>query len=94
MSRRKKPSKINVLGTELTIKFAKESEDGTLGAFHADAYLMYLLNQPMWEKTLLHEVLHAIIHYSGWGSKMDDKDEEGLVRALETGLWPLIKLKL
>lgn len=42
--------------------------------------------------TLLHEVLHAALHESGYSYVIDsEKIEEGLVRALSHMLWPLIK---
>ncbi len=40
------------------------------------------------EATLLHEVVHAVLHQSGL-SRMTEEMEEALVRALEHGLHPL-----
>lgn len=42
------------------------------------------------QSTLLHEILHLIIRFSGHDTKLNDQDEESLVCALEAGLWPLV----
>lgn len=42
------------------------------------------------EGTLLHECIHAVLGESGHTEYFDEKQEEGLVRALEAGLHPII----
>lgn len=44
-------------------------------------------------RTLMHECLHVIMSMSGQkeGLKLDEGQEEGLVAALEHGLFPIVK---
>lgn len=43
------------------------------------------------ESTLLHEILHSILHVSGQSNMLSEKQEEALVVAFEHGLMPLYK---
>jgi hypothetical protein len=46
------------------------------------------------QRTLLHEVLHAILGVTGQTARLGFEGEEDLVTALERGLCPLVELKL
>lgn len=39
------------------------------------------------QQTLLHEVIHAVLHESGAQFQFTDEVTESLVRAMEHGLW-------
>lgn len=43
------------------------------------------------EATLMHEVVHAVLHMAGLSNLLDDKQEEALAVAIEHGLFPLYK---
>ncbi len=45
-------------------------------------------------KTLLHEILHAVLELSGQNQSLRDKQEEAIVRALENGLYGLVALSI
>jgi Zn-dependent peptidase ImmA (M78 family) len=94
MARRR--SSIYVLGHKMRIKRKPRlfSEEGAELCGYCDfekREIWISMNEKVDQNaTLLHEVLHAILHYSGQGSVMEMKDEETLVTALEHGLQPLL----
>jgi hypothetical protein len=83
----KKPKTVFVMGNEVKISYRKKPKN--LGEFYADDNLIIIANDENWKKHLLHELLHAVLFYSGHSQKFDEKEEEALVRALESGLTTL-----
>jgi len=77
---------INILGT--TYRITKQALLQEHGACIPEARQI-ILDQDLEEpgSVLLHEVLHAILWESGHSFRLDDRDEEALVRVLESGLW-------
>lgn len=50
-----------------------------------------LIKQPdRVERTVLHEILHAVLFASGQEVHFDEKQEESIVRALENGMYPVL----
>lgn len=94
MARRR--SSIYVLGHKMRIKRKPRlfSEDGQelCGYCDFEKREIWLSDSEKVDQgaTLLHEVIHAILYYSGQGAVMEVKDEETLVTALEHGLKPLL----
>jgi hypothetical protein len=89
-----KPRSVVVCGHTVTIKWHKPKEGQTVenwGIFHPDRNVIDLVDWPEWERILLHEVCHAVLHYSGHSNGL--KNEEAIVTALEYGLSPLLRLR-
>lgn len=87
-----KPESINIMGHKVIIQWKQELE--WLGVFYGDINTIQILDpQPFWERTLLHECIHAIFFYSGLKEFMNTKMEEALTNGLEYGLCPLVDLK-
>lgn len=89
------PLEITVLGHVFTVEESTTLSDGTYGETHGHERKIYLkagLSDEERESTLLHEVIHAVFHITGWTDKLES-EEEGLVMALEHGLAPLFKVK-
>ena len=87
------PETIVVLGHQIKVTVC-EIDDGADGDF-SDAKMEIRINQDQSEEkkheALFHETVHAVWHLSGWSHAMKDEEEEGLTRAIEHGLWPLVK---
>jgi ssRNA-specific RNase YbeY (16S rRNA maturation enzyme) len=94
-----KPSRVSVLGYEMKIVYAPigqqpEALDGNMTFDDRTITIDTKLVGKQLEDTLLHEIIHAILHISGLAFLLDDKSEEAVVRALEHGLSPLVKLNI
>lgn len=42
------------------------------------------------ERTLFHELMHCVLALTGQDQHLDEKTEEGVIRALEHGMYPAI----
>lgn len=80
------------MGREVEIAYILDGDD--LGAFFPDELRIEVKDDKDWKDHLLHEIIHAILWISGHSSGLTHKQEESIVRALENGLKPLIKLKI
>ena len=94
----KQRRKIDILGVPFTLvrdseKMPDKDDHGETVILDRKIYLNPVKNKTHDEMaaTLLHEVLHAILGVSGQDKFINKKIEEGLVTALENGLYPLIK---
>lgn len=80
------PRTISILGQPYQIRRSDLTEDH--GFLDTDARVIHIsreTSEP--DRTLLHEVLHAILVESGQRWSIGEDHEEGVVRALESGLW-------
>lgn len=94
MARRSKPKSIVVCGHDVTIAYHKPKKGETVenwGLFHPDRDHIDLINWEGWDRVLLHECVHAILHYSGHNNGL--KNEEAIVTALEYGLYGLVRFR-
>ncbi len=93
-SLRKKPRRIMVLGHEISVSYRKRMPGLVHGYFEADPTLKIVIKSDIstWHSVLTHELLHAILFISGHSQKMEEKEEEALVMALESGLGSIIIL--
>jgi hypothetical protein len=92
----KVPKHLTICGRKVKIVVSQNlQESGQIvhGYFDASEHKIALRSDKseVMRDTLLHEVLHAILHYSGH-SHLVGVGEEGLVVALENGLSPLLKV--
>lgn len=96
---RNRPTTENILGQQFTVEYVPQKQldshdedvhGQTLG-FRKLIQIRESLTGDDLGATLLHEYLHAILHVSGWTYSLDDKVEEGIVTAIENGLWPILK---
>lgn len=93
MAKKLKPDHLIVLGHKVPVTYhAQENmpESDTLGLFDANLPHIYILDNRQWRQTLAHELIHAILFYSGNSDHVGEQ-EEGLVTALEYGLKGHIK---
>lgn len=92
---------IQILGTTWTLSRGSHTEDDLRCFGETDTHdrSIALFTRPHEdyptrgpvEQTLLHEVLHAILHVSGTSNLLPGGTEEAVVTALEHGLWPLMQ---
>jgi hypothetical protein len=91
--RERPPRVISVCGQKVRVRIVAYLEDSNqelLGAFNAETKTIYLLRGANWRQTLLHEVCHAILYFSGASEGLTETKEESIVLALEHGLAPII----
>ena len=100
MAQKKRLEEINILGDifkiEYPAKIKGDEGENTYGETYGVKRLIRISTQQnktddMMERTLLHEVIHAILHISGHSELLEDKEEESLVVLLENGLSKLYK---
>ena len=88
----KKPRTLMISGYPWKIHSRNLSKQGVLGLMYPDDFKIYIhkdLQGEDYERTLLHEVLHAVLAMNGIGSHpdvMSDALEEQIVTCLEHGL--------
>ena len=81
----KKPRSVVVCGQHVKVRYRKNLKD--FGQFFGEDNEILIANDDKWREHLLHELLHAILFYSGHAFKFkDENDEEAFVRAMENGL--------
>lgn len=90
--------KVDILGVPFTVirstkKMPDEKDHGETVVLDRRIYLNPTVNKTPDEmaSTLLHEVIHAILGISGQDQLFKEDQEEGVVTALEHGLYPLIQ---
>ena len=81
------PRKISILGREYKIRRKKMADFGRYDCDAATIWLKSGLRGEHAKQTLLHEVIHCILHESGQSWLQTDEQHESLVRSLEHGLW-------
>lgn len=90
------PRVVTVLGNKLKVKVVPYLEDDCeelLGAFNSELKTIYLVKNCNWKAILLHEILHAILHYSASGEGLSMSKEESIVLSLEHGLVPILNFE-
>ena len=88
------PKSVKVLGK--TVKIICKPMDTNLGSYDRDERIIYLDSEQSAEgalSTLTHEFLHAILAIGGFAFSLKRKQEESLVRLLESGLEGFVKFK-
>lgn len=91
-----KPKKVIVLGTEFKVEYIDDLPCGQYGecqGWERKIKLSSKMSKKDMDASLMHEIIHAIFHVTGWSEKLGSEEEEGIVRALEHGLGPLYKFK-
>jgi len=91
-SRKRPPRHISICGQKVTVKFVEYLEDDAeelLGAFNGETKTIYILKNSNWKTTLLHEICHAVLYFTGAGEGLTISKEESIVLALEHGLGPI-----
>lgn len=86
----KKYKTVWISGHEVKIIYKKRLLDNAYGYFHPDKDLIEVKNGPEWKDTLLHEILHGALYYSGQSQKFKEEDEEALVMMFENCLKTLV----
>lgn len=85
----KPPRSVTVCGQRLKISYVKRiNHDGIelAGLFCSETFSIKLARGPNWPSVLLHEIIHACLHFSGAREGLELDKEESIVLALEYGL--------
>lgn len=99
-NRSKHPDTLEIMGATFTIKYVtklKDDDDNSLsGEMQGSKRLITInLNEhdnlDELERTLLHEITHAVLYMSGLSEQLTEKLEESIVVALENGIIQLYK---
>lgn len=88
--------KIKVMGKTVKIKKVKHllRDHETYGTFNPKKMLITIdkhLTENTYQITLAHEILHCILHLSGFNEFLSSKKEESLVRILEYNFFDIYK---
>jgi hypothetical protein len=81
------PRTIDILGRTYKIRRRRMKYYGLLDDDLQIIWLKSGVKGDMASKTVLHEVIHAILFSSGSKYQLSPGQEESIVRALEHGLW-------
>jgi len=88
-----RPTQLDIMGTTFRIvqvkKIDKDDSMGECEPLQRTIKIKAGLNDEMFESTLLHEVIHAILTITGQAEYLKHEQEEAIVLALEHGLGPL-----
>jgi hypothetical protein len=91
--RERPPRVISICGQKVKIRvvaYLEDSNQELLGAFNAETKTIFLLRGANWRQTLLHEICHAVLYFSGASEGLTETKEESIVLALEHGLAPIV----
>jgi hypothetical protein len=90
----KRPVSVEILGQKIKIAYFSEDYDGfsEQGLFIPDKKLISVRLNKNWKSTLLHEILHAVLAFSGNDAQLTTKTEEAIISAMENGLLKLYSL--
>jgi len=91
----KNKKEVTILGYPFKIDYTDDLPNDTLGTTEGYKFLIKVHSSTKGEdreRVLLHEIIHAALHVTGWSSKLGEEDEEGIVVALEHALHKTVKL--
>ena len=80
------PRTVNILGREYLVRRKRMKESGLCDFSAGIIYLKSGMRGKDAEGTLLHEIIHGVLHESGIHFNWTDEFTESVVRALEHGL--------
>ena len=93
----KKPTNVTIMGIPFEVRHPqnvdKEKSYGEMQGAERVIKIKESLKGPVFEATLLHEVLHGILYTTGHSELFTVEQEEALVLALEHGISPLYERK-
>jgi serine phosphatase RsbU (regulator of sigma subunit) len=96
--KKRKPERATICGHEVRINYRDgmpEEWDNEDGNFFPDEQEINVdltaVRSP--DQILLHEMIHAVLEYTGHSQSLDDRQEEAIVSALEQHLIHLVNLK-
>ena len=75
------------MGRDYSVRRKRMREYGLCDFDHGIIWIRTGLNYEDAHSTLLHEVVHAVLHESGAQFQFTDELTESLVRAIEHGMW-------
>lgn len=91
--RDKIPEAIVILGIDTPVEIVKMKNFGEWDGGEEKIQMNNNNNDQHFKRTLLHEVFHAALAYSGLGEHLDERTEEALCRLVETTYYPLVDFK-
>lgn len=87
------PDELQVLGIDTPVVKIKMKNFGEWNGAEERIELNHANDCRHAKRTLLHEIFHAALAYSGLGETLDEKTEEALCRLVETTYHPLVDFK-
>lgn len=91
--RSRPPRFVIVLGFKIKIRFVKKlnmHNQELLGLYCPEAREILLLKHDGWREILFHELIHCALDLTGANQGLSEKHEEMIVRALTSGIFPLV----
>lgn len=88
------PDSLSVLGIDVTLEQKKLK--GAKGEFNGAIETIAInpdFSCDIIKRSLVHELVHSILYFSGIHNLVDLKTEEAICDAVETGLTPLVEFK-
>jgi Zn-dependent peptidase ImmA (M78 family) len=88
-NRARPPRSVMVCGHKIKVKTVAKLVDGSqdlFGAYNGETKTIYLLKHPDWRSTLLHELIHCVLHLTGSGEGLPLSKEEAICVSLENSL--------
>ena len=96
-SEESRPSQVSIMGIKFEVKHpVKVDPENSYGETVGEDRVMRIrrsLTGEIYEATLLHETMHAILYAAGIAEVLADNHEEAIVVALENGLSQLYQRK-
>lgn len=87
-----RPTSVSVMGSRITIEYTGERlDDDSSGIFDPENLSIKIHDTVYYDRTLLHEVCHAVFYLTGLTSLLTEEMEEALCTALENGLFGIYK---
>lgn len=86
----KVPRSVMCCGVKITVKLTSklmfDGDDELHGCFCPETLTIHVSKHSDIKSTLLHEMVHAILHVTGCSSRLTNSSEESIVTAIEYGL--------
>lgn len=89
----KVPASLTILGNETPINIIKMKNFGEFCYNREEIDLQVGVRDDLAKKTLIHEIVHAALAFSGHHEEIDEKKEEALCRMFENTFFPLVNFK-
>lgn len=92
------PTRIKILGQWVKVVYVDlpiepDTKESDRGNCKPDERLIQINKSDpkhIQRQTLFHEVIHCILYFTGQSAQLDEEKEEGLVLAIEHGLWDML----
>jgi hypothetical protein len=91
-NRPRPPRVVHICGQKVIVRVVSHLEADNcelIGAFNSETKTIFLTKGCDWKSVLLHELVHALLYFTGASEGLGHSKEESIVLAIEHGLTPL-----